>query len=357
MLKIFLFACISSVIFTWIAIRVAGKFNILDYPDPRKIHARPIPLLGGLAVFAAFALALIVNFHFSWALKGVAIASSLVMLSGLWDDVRSLPAAVRLLVQVACALLVVWFGVRLNIIPDRFSFAYPLEVVITVLWIVGITNAMNFMDGIDGLAGGIAFIASCAFFVIALQTGQRYFAFLNIALAGACFGFLFFNFPPAKIFLGDAGSSFLGFALASLAVMGEWAENSPIVAFSIPILILAVLIFDMIYISVSRIYRKKVRNFREWIEYVGQDHMHHRLIGLGLSRVQALLFIYFVCIVFALGALALKDATTAQALLLVLQCAFVLVIVTVLMVVGRNNIDKSRFFEDRLREVEGSHSS
>ena len=134
--------------------------------------------------------------------------------------------------------------------------------------------------------------------------------------------------------------------------MGEWAEDSPIVAFSIPILILAVLIFDMIYISVSRIYRKSVRNFREWIEFVGQDHMHHRLIGLGLSGVQALFFIYFVCVVFALGALALKDATVEQALLLVVQCAFVLVIVTVLMLVGRKNIDKSHFLEERLKEVE-----
>ncbi|MEA3488854.1 MAG: MraY family glycosyltransferase [Candidatus Omnitrophota bacterium] len=324
----------------------------MDNPGQRKIHQKPIPLLGGIAIFASYSLALLLNFHFSWELKGVVIASFLILAAGLWDDVRELPAWVRLFVQIFCSLIVVWFGVRLNIVPDHLPFARSLETVITVIWIVGITNALNFMDGIDGLAAGLAFIASGAFFIVAYQTGQGYFAFLSIALAGACLGFLFFNFHPAKIFLGDAGSSFIGFSLASLAVMGEWAESNPIVALSIPLLILAVLIFDMIYISISRIAHGKVRNFREWIEHVDMDHLHHRLIGLGLTQVQAVFFIYLVSIVFALGALVLKNATTLQALLLLLQCFFVLVIVTVLMLVGRRNIRKNLFSGDRLKEIE-----
>ena len=341
MLKVFILAFLGSIVFTFLAILIAKKFNIVDSPSARKVHTKPTPLLGGVAIFAAFILALLLNFSFSWELKGIVIAASIILLSSLVDDVKELPASIRLIVQVLCALVVISFGVRLNIIPDQTPLAVTIEAIITVIWIVGITNAMNFLDGIDGLAGGISFIAAGTFFVIAYQTGQIYFAYLNIALAGACLGFLFFNFHPAKIFLGDAGSSFLGFTLASLAVMGEWAEKSPIVALSIPLLILVVLIFDTAYISVARIYQGKVKNFKEWIEYVGQDHLHHRLMGLGLSQVQAVVFIYIVCLVFSLGALVLKHATILQAVLLLAQCVLVLTIVTVLMIIGRKNIEES----------------
>ena len=357
MLNIFLFSFICSVIATGIAIKIAKKFNILDQPAERKIHARPVPLLGGVAIYFAFVTAILVNFHFSWELKGVVISATFIMLAGLWDDIKELSAAARLVVQVLCSLVVVAFGVYINIVPDRWPFAFPLEVLITVLWIVGITNALNFIDGVDGLAAGITIIAAGTFFVIGYQTGQPYFVFLNIALVGACLGFLIFNFHPAKVFLGDAGSSFLGFTIASLAVMGEWAEGRPIVALSVPLLVLAVLIFDMIYISISRIAHKKVRNFKEWIEYVGNDHLHHRLMGLGLSQRQTVFFIYLVCTVFALGALVLKKATTFQAVLLVLQSALVLVIVSILMIVGRSHMDRSRFYEDRLKEIGGNVAS
>ena len=354
MLQVFLFAFVGAIIFTWLAIRLSAKFGIMDFPDAeRKVHTRPVPLLGGVAVFAAYTLALLLNFHFSWELKGVVIASFFLMISGLLDDVKGLSAAARLLIQVLCALVVVSFGVCLKIIPDNWPFSYTLEVIITVIWIVGITNALNFMDGIDGLAAGITLIASSAFFVIAYQTGQGYFAFLNIALAGASLGFLVFNFYPAKIFLGDAGSSFLGFSLASLAVMGDWAEKKPIVAFSIPLLVLAVLIFDMVYISASRIYHGKVKTFKEWIEYTGKDHLHHRLLRIGFSQVQAVLFIYLISIVFAFAALALRYATMAQAVLLLLQGIFILIIVTVLMMVGHEHMQEKRSLEKRLKEAEG----
>ncbi len=351
MLKIFVSAFAGSLVFTWLAIKIANKFRVLDYPDTeRKMHIRPVPLLGGVAVFSAYIIALLLNFHFSWKLKGIIIASFFIMISGLIDDVKKLSAGARLVIQVLCSLLVISFGMHLNIISDRLPFAYFLEVIITVIWIVGITNAMNFMDGIDGLAAGFAFIASGTFAAIAYQTGQPYFVFLNVALAGACLGFLVFNFYPAKIFLGDAGSSFLGFSLAVLAVMGEWAENRPIVALSIPLLILAVLIFDITYISVSRIARGKVKTFKEWIEYVDRDHLHHRLMGMGLSQVQTVLFIYLVSMVFALGALVLKKATTFQAVLLLFQGGLILVIVAVLMIAGRGYLEKNHFFKNRLKE-------
>jgi len=349
-LKLFILAFSLSVLFTWLAIIIAKKANIVDSPDREsKIHTKPVPLLGGVALFLAYATALLLNYQFSWELKGVAIASFIVMLSGLIDDVRGLSASARLVIQILCAIVVVAFGVRINIVPDRFFFAYPLEAIITVIWIVGITNAMNFIDGADGLAAGLTAIAAGAFAIIAYQTGQIYFAFLNAALAGACLGFLVFNFHPAKIFLGDAGSAFLGFSIASLAAMGEWSGNMPIVALSIPLLTLSILIFDMIYISMSRIARKKVTSFKEWIEYVGKDHLHHRLMNMGFSQVQTVLFIYLIAIVFALGALALKESVTYQALLLLSQGVCILVTVMVLMIVGRGNMEKNRITETRLK--------
>ncbi len=351
MWKLFVYAFTGSVIFTWVAIKAAAKLGILDRPDERKAHSRPTPLLGGVAVYAACMLAILLNYHFSLALKGVVIGATFMLLSGLFDDIKGLPASLRLAVQIACSLLVVSFGVRLNIIPDNFPNAVLIEALITVLWIVGITNALNFMDGIDGLAAGLVVIAAGTFFIIAYQTGQYYFAFLNAALVGSCLGFLLFNFHPARIFLGDAGSSFLGFMIASLAVMGEWAEKNPIVALSIPILVLVLLIFDMVYITISRVYGKKVRSFREWIEYVGRDHLHHRLLGLGFTTVQTVVFIYIISMVFALGALALKRATVFQAALLLSQAFFILIIVSVLMLVGKNNLNKARSYKIREKGI------
>jgi UDP-GlcNAc:undecaprenyl-phosphate GlcNAc-1-phosphate transferase len=342
---------VCSIIFTWIAIKIAKKWNIVDKPSERKIHTEPVPLLGGVAVYLAYVSALLFNFHFSWKLKGVVISATFVMLASLLDDVKELSALYRLVVQILCSVLLISFGVYLNIVPDRWPFAFQLEALITVLWIVGVTNAVNCIDGIDGLASGMIAIISGTFFVIAYQTGQGYFAFLNIALAGACLGFLIFNFSPAKIFLGDAGSSFLGFTIAALAVMGEWAEKKPIVALSIPLLMLAVPIFDIIYVTVSRVARKKVKTFKEWIDYVGTDHLHHRLIRIGFSQRQTALFVYMICVVFALGALVLKKATTFQAVLLLLQSAFVLIIVTILMIVGKKHVDKSRMYESQLKQI------
>ncbi|MGB2600087.1 MAG: MraY family glycosyltransferase [Candidatus Omnitrophota bacterium] len=357
MLKIFVFSFVGAVIFTWLAIKTAKRWNIVDEPSERKIHVKPVPLLGGVAIYLAYILALLLNFQFSWKLKGVVLSATFVMLASLLDDVKKLSAGYRLVVQVLSTILLISFGVYINIIPDRFPFAFPLEALITIVWIVGITNAVNIIDGVDGLASGIIAIISGTFFVIALQTGQWYFAFLNVALCGACLGFLIFNFNPAKIFLGDAGSSFLGYTIASLAVMGEWAQGRPIVALSIPILLLAVPIFDMVYVTVSRFAKKKVRTFNEWLEYTGKDHLHHRLIRIGFSQKQTTLFIYMICVVFALGVLVLKKATTFQAILLLLQSVFVLTIVTILMVVGKKHLDKSRMYEDKLKEINEGRTS
>lgn len=346
MIRIFITSIIASLILTFICIHISRFFKVLDHPDSRKQHLRPTPLLGGLAVFLSYVLAVLVNYSFSWQLKGVVGASLVILLMGLIDDIHGLPAITRLLVQVLSSLIVVSFGVHLDIVPKSIPFAMVLDILITVVWIIGITNAMNFMDGMDGVAAGVSAIASATFFVVAYQNGQPYFAFLSLALMGSCMGFLVFNSNPAKIFLGDSGSSFLGFTLASLAVMGEWGKNKPLVALTVPILILAVPIFDVIYITVSRVYAGKVKNLRQWIEYVGRDHFHHRLLGLRFTEKQSVLFIYLICLIISLGALMLIKATERVAILLLIQAALLLVAISILMIVARRYAEESRLYHN-----------
>jgi len=270
-------------------------------------------------------------------LKGVIIGASIIMLMGFIDDIKPLPAGLKLIGQILSALILVRYGVMISFLPNLWWGSKMGEAIITVIWVVGVTNALNFLDGLDGLAAGLTAIAAGSFFVIALQTGQTYLGYLTIALAGATVGFLFHNFHPAKIFLGDAGSGFLGFSLSGLAVMGYWAENDPVSALSVPVLILGVLIFDVIYITFSRIKKGKVTNFRTWIEYVGQDHFHHRLMKLGFSHRQAVVFIYLIALSLGLSAITLRQASAGSAVLLVFQAVLIFLIVAILM-----NVNKGR---------------
>jgi UDP-GlcNAc:undecaprenyl-phosphate GlcNAc-1-phosphate transferase len=314
--------------------KIAIAYNILDYPDERKIHKAPIPLAGGVAIYISFATSILANYHFSLPLKGVVVGSTIIVLMGLIDDVRSMSATARLSGQVIAALILIRCGVAVTFLPN-VPWGKAGEAAITILWVVGITNAFNFLDGLDGLATGLAAIAAGAFFVIALQTNQPYLGFLTIVLLGATLGFLPYNFNPAKIFLGDSGSAFLGFSLASLGVMGDWAEKDPLVSLSLPVLVLGVSIFDMIYITLSRIKHGTVTNFRTWIEYVGKDHFHHRLLNMGLTQKQAVLFIYAVSLCLAAGAIAITGTFYNGTMLLLFQATLIFLIISILMICGR----------------------
>ena len=185
-------------------------------------------------------------------------------------------------------------GIILDLFPNDTVWGFGLDAFLTVMWIVGITNSMNFIDGMDGLAAGVAAIISCFLGIVAYQTGQPTMGWVAIAMLGSCLGFMPYNFGmkrEAGIFLGDTGSTFIGFVLAAIAVKGEWAvTNNEIVSFSAPVLIFWILIFDMTYITVERIMTGKVRTFREWIDYVGKDHLHHRLYELLRDKRKGRLF-------------------------------------------------------------------
>src|SRR5438093_1181801 len=309
----------------------------LDTPAARKVHDVATPLLGGAAVYCAFAVTVLSNFDFSLQLKGVAVGATLVVAIGILDDITDLRASLKLLGHVGAAVAAIAYGVVLNIAPYWVPGFAWLNVGLTILWFVTVTNAIQFLDGMDGLATGLGVIAGIFFSIAALQAEQRYLMYLSAALVGACLGFLPYNFRSgrAQIFLGDSGATFIGFTLAGLAVMGEWAEGDPLIALLTPLLILGVPLFDIGFVGVARIVTGKVHSLPEWLAYTGRDHIHHRFEQLGLTKKQSVLLIFFLAATLGLSAILLKDATPHEAVLVLIQAACVLAIVAVLEGVGR----------------------
>jgi UDP-GlcNAc:undecaprenyl-phosphate GlcNAc-1-phosphate transferase len=316
---------------------LAFRWGVLDVPSARKVHDVATPLLGGAAVYTAFAVTVLTSFDFSRPLKGVAVGATLVVAIGLLDDMTDLRASLKLLGHVGAALVAVAYGVVLNIAPHWMPAFAWINVLLTILWFVTVTNAVQFLDGMDGLAGGLGVIAGVFFSIAALQTEQRYLMYLSAALVGSCLGFLPYNFRPGRavIFLGDSGATFIGFTLAGLAVMGEWAQEAPIIALLTPALILGVPLFDIAFVGVGRVVTGKVHSLREWLAYTGRDHIHHRFEELGLTKRQSVLLIFFLASTLGLSALLLKDATPREAVLILVQAACVLAIVAVLEGIGR----------------------
>jgi UDP-GlcNAc:undecaprenyl-phosphate GlcNAc-1-phosphate transferase len=322
-------------VFAWIA----KKFNILDIPDSRKLHKKATPLLGGAAVFVAFSIALLTNGIFSKPIVVILIASMILFGIGILDDIKEISAGLKLLTQLACSLLVMSSGIILRVLPvDLGIFATIGNSFLTLFWIIGIANAMNFFDGMDGLAAGLGAVISFFLGVVAFQTAQPFLGWIAIAMLGGCLGFLPFNFRVKKnaaIFLGDAGSVVIGFILACVAVYGDWAQGNPVVALVSPVLIFWILIFDMVHITVDRILTGKVKNFRQWIEYVGKDHLHHRLANVLGGRKQSVLFIYLLGLCLGTSAVVLRNARPTDAVLLIIQACIMVVLITVLERRGR----------------------
>ena len=316
---------------------LARWWGVLDTPAARKVHAVATPLLGGAAVYAAFAATVLFNFTFSLTLKGVALGATIVVGIGVLDDLLDVPARWKLAGQVVAVAVAMSYGVVLDTIPTAWPGSYAINLVLTLLWFLMVTNALQFLDGMDGLAAGLGAIAALFFSLAALQTNQPYLMFLAAPLVGACLGFLPYNFRfgrPATIFLGDAGASFIGFTLAGLAVMGEWAEND-FIGLLTPVLILAVPLFDIVFVGTVRVVTGKVHSFGEWLAYTAKDHIHHRFEALGLTRTETVLLILFIAATLGLSAMLLKDATKHEAVLVLIQAGCVLAIIAVLEGVAR----------------------
>jgi len=356
---ILLFSFLAASFLTPLCRALALKWNILDRPDWRKIHDQPTPLLGGVAVFVAFSLALFLNNVFLPGMKSLLLGATMIFVMGLLDDVKPIPALLKFILQVAISLVVIVAGdIHLTFFYHS-AWAPFVNIPLTVLWMVGLTNAMNFFDGIDGLAATISLICALFMGLLAFNTDQPALGWFAVAAVGACVGFIPHNFRLGKsalIFLGDAGSTFLGFTLAGLAVLGQWSMTSHFVSLASPVLIFGVLIFDMVYVNVSRIKNRQAKTFTELLKCVNKDHLHHRLLFLGFARKEVVFIVATISVCFGMSALIIMDQKFIEGLLGLFQALLILGLVVTLMLKGRERIPKEgdrrktlRRREDRIR--------
>ncbi len=283
--------------------RAAIAMGLVDLPSQRKAHRTPTPLLGGTAIFigAIIGVLLIYGGNPQPTVIGVVLAASVVALTGLIDDYRPLPAWAKLGGQLLGFLILAYFGIRVRLpVPDIVNYA------ITLIWLLGITNAINFLDNMDGLSAGISAVSSSFILLLALINGQFLVGALAAGLLGACLGFLRYNFPPAQIFMGDVGSLFLGFLLAVLGIQLRFPANSNFVTWMVPVFILGLPIFDMVLVVTSRIRRGLSPNTP------GKDHISHRLVRLGFSSREAVLILYLISGVLGMMALFITQATIPE---------------------------------------------
>lgn len=330
---------------------LAVRWGLVDRPGGHKIHREPTPLLGGAAVFLGFTVPLVVNGIYSEQFTAILVSASILFVVGLADDARSLKAHWKLAVQLILAFGLTFSGVCLSLLPKTLPFAEAVNRCLAVIWIVGITNAMNFFDGMDGLAAGLGAIAAFFLALVAMQMHSPIVGWAAVAMMGACLGFLPHNFRPWKrgrIFLGDAGSTTIGFVLASLAIYSDWANLNSVVSIFSPLLIFWIFIFDMTHITLFRVLTGKTRTFREWIEYVGQDHLHHRMARVLGGPTQSVLFIYVLAICLGLSALLLRYAPPLMAFILLSQAFLIVVLVSVLEANGGNGRQEESHDKDVL---------
>ena len=324
-----LLALIVSFLATPLVRRLAFKIGAVDVPrDNRRMHDHPIPRLGGLAIFLGFFVSVLAYAHLDLELQGILIGAGMIVVLGIADDIHSLPAKFKLVVQIAAALCAALHGVAIEVInnPNIFSeneywVLGGWSIPISVIWIVAITNAVNLIDGLDGLADGISTIGALTMLILALILGEHEISLVCGALVGACVGFLPYNLNPARIFMGDTGSTFLGFILACVSIQGLFKYYA-VISFLVPFLILGLPIFD----TASAIIRRLLRGQSPMV--ADRSHIHHKLIDMGLNQKQAVSTLYIISGVLGLSAVLLATsggAKTALFILALIICAVVAV--------------------------------
>lgn len=288
---------------TPLARQLALRLGVTDAPNIRKIHTRPVPLLGGTAIYLAFMLVLVFLGDRAYIneVVGIFIGATMMSFMGVVDDRWGLGSYRKLFGQLLASSILIISGVQVQL------FGGWLDIAITTFWVVGITNALNLLDNMDGLAGGTAMITAVFFTLLAALSRQYLVGALAAALAGACLGFLIYNWNPAHIFMGDAGSLFLGFLLAAVAIKLRFPSNSNTITWLIPILVMAVPIFDTVLVFISRLRRGK-----NPLTTPGKDHLSHRLAQMTGSRREAVLICYLIGGAFGLVAIFLTQATLIE---------------------------------------------
>ena len=306
---------------------LAHIIGAIDDPkDAGKIHKTPIPRLGGIAIFFGFLIAVICFVVLTPEIIGIVAGSVIIVIMGAFDDRKPMRAITKLLIQIVAALIVALSGVRIEIFTNPILFfdndylvLGQLSIPLTVIWIVAITNAVNLIDGLDGLAAGVASISSICMLTIALMVSESNIAILTACIAGACVGFLPYNFNPASIFMGDSGSNFLGFLLACISIEGLF-KGYAVISFAVPLLLLALPIFDTSVAILRRIKNKKP------VMAPDRGHLHHKLVDMGFSQKQAVLILYTITAVLGLSAIILTGFGALRAILLLAGALFAMLI-------------------------------
>ena len=301
---------------------LAYKIGAVDVPnDERRVHDHPIPRLGGLAIFYGFLISMLCFASVGTELRGILIGALVIVALGIVDDVKQLSAKIKFITQIAVAVIVVMHGVTIKyismpafIVEGGILPLGILSIPITIIWIVGVTNAVNLIDGLDGLAVGVSSIATFSLFFIAILASEMEVAIITAALAGACLGFLPYNFNPAKIFMGDTGSTFLGYMLSVICIQGLF-KGYVVISFIIPFLILGLPIFDTAFAIIRRIWNKKP------IMSPDRGHLHHRLMDMGFSQKQTVAILYIIASILAMSAVVVLESGAYSAVIFVFTVA------------------------------------
>ncbi len=329
--KLYVLALVSIIIsamLTPVIKKFAVKIKVIDIPkDNRRVHKKPIPLLGGLAIYFSFVLTLVLKTgKLSQSEMGILIGATIIALGGFLDDKFEIRPWQKLLFQITAALVLTIYEVKIVYITNPISsaelsmsiglFSIPL----TIIWVVGITNALNLIDGLDGLAAGVAFISAVTIFIIAFLNGRNEAAVLTVILAGAILGFLPYNFNPASIFMGDTGAQLLGFLLAAISIKGT-IKSATAFAIAVPLLALGIPIYDTLFAMI----RRKING--KPIMQADKGHLHHRLLDMGLNQRQAVIIMYLISAVLGSFAIIAMQISTQRAYFLLAVVMVVLVII------------------------------
>lgn len=303
----FFIPLILAYLFTPVAKIIAKKIGAIDVPkDDRRVHKVPIPRLGGLAIYVASMIAMTMFLPFDKTIAAIMIGGTIIVLTGIVDDVKPMPAKLKLVLQILAAFILIMGDVKIEFITNPFDkgdgllYLKGFSVPVTIFWVVGITNTLNLIDGLDGLSAGVAAIAAVSLFFVASGFGYVQVMIMAAIIAGSAFGFLPHNFNPAKIFMGDTGALFLGFMLSAIAIEGVMKSFATI-AIVVPVLVLGLPIFDTTFAICRRLINKRP------IMEADKGHVHHRLLAKGLSQKQTVMVLYMVSAALGTTAVLLAD--------------------------------------------------
>jgi UDP-GlcNAc:undecaprenyl-phosphate/decaprenyl-phosphate GlcNAc-1-phosphate transferase len=325
----FILAALISSISTPLVRKLAFRVDAVDIPkDNRRIHKEPMPLIGGLAIAMGVFIGILIFMPIDKTTISILLGGVVILIGGIIDDIKELSPRYKMVFQIVAGIILILGDVKVDFITNPFAkgsgimYLNWISIPITLFWVVGITNTLNFIDGLDGLSAGVAMISSLSLMAVAARFGYTNVIILAALVAGACLGFLPFNFNPAKIFMGDTGALFLGFMLAAISIEGVMKSVAAIAVIA-PILILGVPIFDTTF----AIFRRLLNG--QSVAAADKGHLHHRLLNKGFSQKKSVLILYGMSAIFGIFAILIAGANNKQSVYLAMAMMIIAVLVAI----------------------------